>query len=322
MQGRYAFFKGEIIPVEQATVSVRTHALNYGTGCFEGIRGYWNAEEEQMLVFKLREHYERFQQSWRILCMDLPYTVDELVDVTIELLRLEGFRADAYIRPLAFKADEMIGVRLNNIRDELAIYSTPFGRYVEAEEGARVQVSSWRRIDDNMIPARGKITGAYVNSAFSKTEALLNGYDEAIVLNMNGHISEGSAENLFMVRDGAVITPPVTDNILEGITRQVVIELCREVLNLPVLEREIDRSELYVADEIFFSGTGVQIAAIIEVDRRKVGTGRMGPIVDRLRTLYFDVVRGRVPRYRSWCTPVFQSAPARVELPAEVAVTA
>jgi branched-chain amino acid aminotransferase len=306
MQTRFAFFRGEIVPIEDAKVDIRTHTFNYGTGCFEGIRGYWNDDEQQMLVFQLTEHFERLLKSCSILMIDLPYTAEQMSNITLELLRREGFRQDTYVRPLAYKADRIIGVRLHGMEDELAIYSTPFGRYVEAEEGARVKVSSWRRIGDNMMPARGKIVGAYVNSALSKTEALLDGYDEAIVLSNNGHVSEGSAENVFMVRDGVLYTPPVTENILEGITRQVVIQLAKDELGIPVVERAIDRSELYIADEVFFTGTGVQIAAIIEVDRRAVGTGAMGPVVRQLRSLYFDVVRGRAPKYRHWCTPVYQ----------------
>lgn len=304
-QTRFAFFKGQFVPIEDAKVSVRTHTFNYGTGCFEGIRGYWNEEEQQMLVFKLHEHYERFLESCRILFINLPYTPEQLADITLDLLRREGFKEDAYVRPLAYKADEVIGVKLHNMKDDVTIFATPFGRYVEAEEGARVHVSSWRRVSDNAIPARGKIVGAYVNSAFAKTEALLNGYDEAIVLNNNGHVSEGSAENIFIVRDGVIATPPVTDNILEGITRQVVIDLCAAEFGWHVDERQIDRSELYVADEVFFTGTGVQIAAITEIDHRPVGAGRMGPVVSQLRDLYFDVVRGRMPKYRHWCTPVY-----------------
>lgn len=317
MQTRYAFFEGQIVPIDQAKVSVQTHTLNYGTGCFEGIRGYWNPDERQMLVFKLHEHYERFLDSCSILFIDLPYTATELCNITLDLLRREGFEEDTYVRPLAYKADRIIGVKLQGLTDALTIFATPFGRYVDAEEGARVMVSSWRRIGDNMIPARGKIVGAYVNSAFSKTEALANGYDEAIVLSHDGHVSEGSAENLFIVRDGVISTPPVTDNILEGITRAVVMRLARDELGIPVVERQIDRSELYVADEIFFTGTGVQIAAITEVDDRKVGNARMGPVVSDLRDLYFDVVRGRVAKYRHWCTPVFVEA-----APTEHAVTA
>lgn len=309
MEGKYAFFGGRIVPIDQAKVSVRTHTMNYGTGCFEGIRAYWNEDEEQLLVFKLREHYLRFLDSCSVLLINLPYSADDLCDVTLDLIRREGFRGDTYIRPLAYKADELIGVRLHNLTDAVTIFATPFGRYVEAEEGARVQVSSWRRIDDNAIPARAKIVGAYVNSAFAKTEAQLNGFDEAIVLNQDGHVSEGSAENLFMVRGGVLITPRCSDNILEGITRDVVMQLARERMGLTVVERPIDRTELYVADEVFFTGTGVQIAAITEVDRRPVGGGRMGPVVQELRQLYFDVVRGRVPAYRHWCTAVYQPQP-------------
>lgn len=305
MDGSFAFFQGSIVPVEDAKISVRTHAFNYGTGCFEGIRGYWNADDGQMYVFQLREHYERFLKSCRMLFIDLPYDADALCAITLDLLRAEGFQQDAYIRPLAYKADEMIGVKLHDVSDDLTIFATPFGRYVSAEEGARVMVSSWRRIDDNAIPARGKIIGAYVNSAFSKSEALLGGFDEAIVLDQQGHVSEGSAENIFVVRDGVAATPPVTDNILEGITRGVVMQLCEEVLDIEVVERSIDRSELYAADEIFFTGTGVQVAAVTEVDRRPIGSGAMGPVVARIRELYFDVVRGRVPAYHDWCTPVF-----------------
>jgi branched-chain amino acid aminotransferase len=304
---KFAFFCGQFVPIEEAKVSVMTHALNYGTGCFEGIRAYWNEETEQLLVFRLPEHYQRLHNSARILHMDLPYSVERLSEITVELLRREAYRHDAYIRPLIFKSDELIGVRLHDLQDALAVFAVPFGRYVEKEEGADVAVSSWRRISDNAIPARAKVTGAYVNSALAKTEAILNGFDEAIVLNQNGHVSEGSAENLFLVRDGRLVTPPVTGNILEGITRSTIIQLAREELDLEVVERPIDRTELYVADEVFFCGTGVQVAAIVNIDRRPIGGGRMGPIVQQIRKLYFDVVKGRTPRYQHWCTPVYQS---------------
>lgn len=309
MEGKFAFFDGRIVPIEDAKISVRTHAFNYGTGCFEGIRGYWNEDDAQMYVFQLREHFERFLASCKLLFIELPYSAQELSAITLDLLRAEGYRKDTYIRPIAYKANESIGVKLHGLRDAVTIFATPFGRYVDAEEGARVQVSSWRRISDNALPARGKITGAYVNSAFSKTDALLNGFDEAIVLNQNGHVSEGSAENIFVVRDGVVATPPVTENILEGITRAVVIELCHDVLGIPIVERPIDRTELYAAEEVFFTGTGVQIAAVTEIDRRRVGDGRMGPIVSELRSRYFDIVRGRMPEYQSWCTPVYTEEP-------------
>jgi branched-chain amino acid aminotransferase len=303
---KFAFFAGQPVPIEAAKVSIMTHAFNYGTGCFEGIRAYWNEDDEQLLVFRMPEHYQRLHKSARILRIELPYSVEQLGDMTLELLRREGFRQDMYIRPLIYKSSEGIGVRLHDLEDSFAMFAVPFGRYVENEEGAHVTVSSWRRNPDNAIPARAKVTGAYVNSALAKTEAVLGGYDEAIVLNQDGHVSEGSAENLFLVRDGTLVTPPVTENILEGITRATIIQLAREELGMQTIERPVDRSELYVADELFFCGTGVQVAAIVTVDRRPVGDGKMGPVVDQIRKLYFDVVRGRVPRYRHWCTPVYE----------------
>jgi branched-chain amino acid aminotransferase len=302
---KYAFFKGQIVPIEEAKISIMTHAFNYGTGCFEGIRAYWNEEDEQLYVFRLREHYERLHRSCRIVRIHLPYTVDELVQITLELLRKEGYREDSYVRPLAYKASELVGVRLHDLIDEFAIFAVPFGRYIEKEEGAHVCISSWQRVDDNATPARAKITGAYINSAFAKTDAVLSGYDEALVLTATGHISEGSAENFFMVRNGHMVTPPVTSNILEGITRDTIIVLARDEMNLRTLERNIDRSEIYVCDEAFLTGTGVQVAAITRVEHRPIGTGTIGPVVTRLRELYFEVVRGKNPKYQHWCTPVY-----------------
>jgi branched-chain amino acid aminotransferase len=309
---QYAFFQGQIVPIEDAKVSIMTHAFNYGTGCFEGLRAYWNAEDEQLYIFRSKEHYERLHRSCRILRIDLPYAVDELDRLTLELLRREGYRQDAYIRPLAYKADEIIGVRLHGLQDSFSMFAVPFGRYIENEEGAHVCVSSWRRVDDNAAPARAKITGAYINSALVKTDAVLAGYDEALVLTEAGDISEGSAENFFMVRDGQLVTPPVTSNILEGITRDTVIHLAREEMGLPTVERTIDRSEVYTCSEAFLCGTGVQIAAITQIEHRPIGTGSIGPVVSRLRDLYFDVVKGRNARYRHWCTPVYAAKPDRV----------
>jgi len=309
----YAFFRGRIVPYTEAKVGVLNHTLNYGTGVFGGLRGYWNDGEEQMFVFRPEDHYRRLLQSAKMLCMDLPYTVQELTDVTLELIRKEGYREDCYIRPLAFMTDEIIGVRLHNLTPDLSIVSIPFGLYVRKEEGAHVTISSWRRVDDNSIPARGKIAGAYVNSAFVKTDAERSGFDEAIVLNADGHVSEGSAANVFLVRDGKAVTPPVSDNILEGIVRRSVIHLLRHEMGIEVEERTIDRTELFIAEEAFFTGTGVQVTAITGVNHRPVGTGDMGPITSNLRSVFFRVVRGKEPKYRHWCTPVFttESAPAR-----------
>lgn len=305
MTTKYAFFEGRIVPIDEAKVSIMTHAFNYGTGCFEGIRAYWNDTEEQLYAFKLREHYERFLRSCHIILISLPYSVDELCNITIELLQKEGFREDTYVRPLAYKADTGIGVRLHDLDDQFALFATPFGKYLEKEEGAKVGVSSWRRINDNAVPARAKITGAYINSALIKTDAVMNGFDEAIVLTQQGHVSEGSAENLFIVRDGKLITSPVTEDILEGITRSTLIELAAKELGIETVERPIDRTELYVAEEAFFCGTGVQIAAITDIDHRPVGTGKIGPIVKQLRDLYFSVARGERKDYLEWISPVY-----------------
>jgi branched-chain amino acid aminotransferase len=292
--------------VEQANVNVMTHAFNYGTGCFEGIRAYWNEEQEQLYLFRMREHYERFCRNSRVIYITLRQTIEELEDITIQVLRASGFREDAYIRPIAYKSSEGIGVRLHNLEDDVTIFAVPFGKYIEKEEGASACVSSWRRLDDNAIPARAKLTGAYVNSALIKTDAFLNGFDEAVVLTHDGHVSEGSAENFFLVRDGVLMTPSVTDNILEGITRATLIELAQRELGITTLERTIDRSELYAADEAFFCGTGVQIAAVVSIDHRVVGRGVIGPITKQLRALYFDVVRGQLPAYANWVAPVYE----------------
>ncbi len=302
---RYAFFKGAFVPIENAKISIMTHAFNYGTGCFEGIRAYWNPDENQLFVFRILEHFQRLHRSCKILHIRLPYSPEELGGLLVELLRREGYREDCYIRPIAYKADEIIGVRLHNLTDEFAMFATPFGRYIEGELGARVMVSPWRRVDDNAVPARAKITGSYINSALSKTAAAMAGCDEAIVLTRDGHVSEGSAENLFLVRNGKLITPPVTDDILEGITRDTVMEIALAELGVETEVRSVDRSELYVADEAFFCGTGVQIEPIVEIDHRAVGDGTMGPITRRIYDLYFDIVRGKVPKYRHWCTPVY-----------------
>lgn len=300
----WAFFRGGFVPLRDANINVMTHAFNYGTAVFEGIRAYWNAEEEQLYALDLIAHYERIRQSAKLLLMDVRLTPAELADATVEVLRRDQLHEDVYIRPIVYKSSETIGVRLHNLEDDVTIFAVPFGQYIDTEGGIRAQVSSWRRTDDNAIPARGKITGAYVNGAFAKSEAQLNGYDEAVVLTADGHVSEGSAENLFMVHEGALITPPTTDNILEGITRRRLMQVAGD-LGIGVLQRSIDRTELYTADELFLCGTGAQISPIIEVDRRTIGSGRIGPITRRLSTTYFDAVRGKVDAYRGWLTPIF-----------------
>ncbi len=306
---KYAYFEGKIVPYEQATVHVLNHTFNYGTGAFGGIRGNWNEDEQQLFVFRPLDHFARFLDSIKLLSFELDYTPEGLLDILLELLRTEQWKTNIYIRPLAYIKNELNGVKLHDLDYAITMFSLPFGSYVPNEEGAHVTISSWRRVDDNSIPARAKITGAYINSAFIKTDAVRAGFDEAIVLNQDGHLSEGSSANFFMVRKGVVYTPPVTSNILEGITRRTIMELLREEMGYQVVEREIDRTEVYLADEMFFSGTGVQLTAITKIDHRPIGTGVMGPIVTNLRKLYFDVVTGRVEKYRHWCTPVYESMP-------------
>lgn len=302
---KFAYFRGEFVPYSEAKVGVLTHGLNYGTAVFGGMRAYWNEAEEQLYVFRPRDHFQRFLNSARIMRMECAHTPESLTELTIELLLKENYRCDVYIRPLIFKSDEIIGVKLHDLHDELSIVAFPYERYLANETNAHVTISSWRRVDDNMIPARGKISGAYANSALIKTDAVMAGFDEALVLTQEGHVSEGSAMNVFMVKADTVITPPITENILEGITRRTAIELVREELGKPVVERPIDRTEVYLCDEFFITGTAAQITAVIRIDYRPVGSGVMGPITTRLRELYQDVVRGRLPRYRSWNTPVY-----------------
>jgi branched-chain amino acid aminotransferase len=308
---RLAYFQGKIVPYSQAKVGVLTHALNYGTAAFGGLRGYWNEEQEQLYLFRPKDHFRRLLDSARLLCMEFEHTPESLTQVALDLLREESYQCDVYVRPLAYKADEVIGVRLHNLHDDLSIVALPFDRYVANDTNAHVTFSSWRRVDDNMIPARGKISGAYVNSAFIKTDAMRSGFDEALVLTQEGHVSEGSAENIFMLRNGALITPPVTENILEGITRRTVLALAHDELGLPVVERPIDRTEIYLCDEFFLTGTAAQITAVTHVDHRSIGTGQMGPVATRLRRLFDDVVRGREQKYRDWIVPVYVEAPAR-----------
>lgn len=303
---------GEFIPAERGVISVRTHGFAYGTGCFEGIRGYWSKEDQQIYLFRLREHYERLLRSSKILRMELPYTIDELIKISVELIRRNDQREDVYLRPVVYKADEIIGVRLHNLTNHYILTSEPMGNYVEIG-GLRCGVSSWRRIDDNALPARAKICGSYVNAAFAKTEALQNGFDEAIMLTHEGHVAEGSAENIFVLINGELITPPPSENILLGITRDTVIKIAQREFGLVTRERQIDRTELYIADEIFLCGTGAQIAPVIEVDHSPIGTGQVGPIGQKLQDIYFDIVRGKHPEYsKQWCTPVYSEVKSAI----------
>jgi branched-chain amino acid aminotransferase len=307
---KFAFFKGELVPYSEAKVGVMTHALNYGTGAFGGIRAYWNTEEEQLYIFRPNDHFTRLLNSAKMISAEVGYTQEELLSHTLDLVRAEEYHEDIYIRPLIYKSDELIGVRLHDLESELTIFAIPFTRYVERDDSAHVTFSSWRRIDDNAIPARGKFTGAYINSAFIKTDALRSGFDEALVLTNEGHVSEGSAMNIFMMRFGKLITPPITENILEGITRRTIMTLARKELGLEVEERPIDRTEIFLCDELLMTGTAAQVTAVTMVDHRPIGDGVMGPVTTQLRQLFDDTVRGKMPAYHHWNTPVYVPEPA------------
>ncbi|HET7452082.1 MAG TPA: branched-chain amino acid transaminase [Thermoanaerobaculia bacterium] len=304
---KFAFFDGRILPYGEARVGLLTHALNYGTGCFAGVRAFWNVEEEELFIFRARDHFQRFLESARLLSMDLPYTADELVENLVALLRAEGLREDCYIRPLAFLSDETIGVRLDGLTPSVSMVAFPFGKYLDRDEGAHLTVSSWRRIDDGVIPPRGKVTGGYINSALAKHDAQKAGFDDAILLDARGKISEATVSNVFVVRRGQLLTPPVTDGVLEGITRRTVIELAKRELSIDAVERSIDRTELLLAEEAFLAGTGVGIIPIAKVDHRSIGDGATGEITGSIRRLYFDAARGKLAAYRSWCRPVGKS---------------
>lgn len=299
----HAYFQGRVVPLEEAKIGVMTHAFNYGTAVFEGIRGNWNSDDQACYLFRVREHYERLIQSCKILNLELREDIDRLCELTTELTEISGYEEDVYVRPLVYTSSEQLGVRLHNLEHDIVIFIAPFGPYLDFEKGARCHTSTWRRVDDTGIPPRAKVTGIYVNSALAKTEANLNGFDEAIMLNNDGHVSEGSGENIFIIRDNTIITPGRSDNILEGITGATVVQLAREELGIQTVERSIDRSELYIADEVFMTGTAAHLTPVVEVDRRPVGNGKPGPITSKLMKTFFDVIVGRNERYNHWCTP-------------------
>jgi branched-chain amino acid aminotransferase len=296
----YAFFQKQFMPLSEAKIGVLTHALHYGTACFEGIRGNWDSKQKRFCLFRIQDHYERMLGGCRILKMNLPYSVDTLCQLTGELVERSGYQEDVYIRPLAYKSSESIGVRLHNLEDDFLIIVTTLPPYLDAENGVRCCTSSWRRVDDTMIPPRGKICGIYVNSALAKTEAWENGFDEAVLLTQDGHVSEGSGENIFLVLGGKLITPPSSDNILMGITRDTVMKLAKNELGIDTIERQVDRSELYVADECFFTGTAANVAPILEIDHRPIGSGKIGKVTAKLQGLFAGVMVGKNAKYPEW----------------------
>ncbi len=303
------YFDNQYVPLRDARVSILTHALHYGTGVFDGIRGYWDEHQEQLFLLRPLEHFRRWKANSSILRIGVAPDASELCGIAVELIRRNRFNSHVYIRPLAYKSAERIGVNPDD-RDAFSVIAVPFGDYLDSRNGLHAGVSSWRRVEDTAIPGRAKICGAYVNSALAGDEARRNGFDEAIFLTEAGHVAEGATCNIFLVRNGKLITPAGTENILEGITRNCVMEIARNELHLDVVERPVDRSELYLADEIFFTGTAVEVAPVTKVDHRPVGSGAIGPVAAELRFLYMEATRNRLANYRHWLLPAFDSTPA------------
>ena len=301
----YVYLNGEYVDMAKASIPVRTHAFLYGTAVFEGIRAYWNEEEKQLYVFRAKEHYERLQRSAKIMYMESPYTVEEYCKITVDLMKKNNYKEDAYMRPTLYKSAQKVGPGLFDNPDSFMIISNKMGDYIDTSKGLSVCVSSWRRNSDNAIPPRAKVAGSYANAALIKTDAHNAGFDDAVVLDEQGQVTEGSAMNLFLIQNGKLVTTMKTDNILVGVTRNTIIELAKDVLGLEVEERAIDRTELYISDEAFYCGTGAQVSPIVEIDHRKLGDGNVGPIAKDLQKLYFDVVKGKVPKYKKWCMPVY-----------------
>ena len=305
MPEAFAFFQGDIVPLNEARVSVTTHALHYGTAVFEGIRGNWNKEHNKLYVFRMREHYERLIQGCRIMMLDIPYSVDDLCNITIELLQKCEYKEDLYIRPLAYKSEERVAnLKLQDLASDFTLMAVPFGNYIESEGAIRCCTSSWRRIDDTIIPPRVKISGHYVNSILAKTEATLAGFDEDVMLTQDGNVSEGTGENLFLITNGVIHTPEVAHNNLTGITRDSAMNLAKDELGLDVVEREIRRSELYLADEIFLTGTAAHITPVGAIDNRLIKDGEVGSVTSQLREKYVDIIKGNNSKYSSWCTEI------------------
>jgi len=305
MSRALAYFKGKVVPIEDANVNVMTHALHYGTAVFEGIRGNWNPSEEKLFIFRIREHYERLLQGCQMLMLGIPYSADELCDITIDLVKQCGYKQDLYIRPLAYKSEELVAnLKLQEVSSDFTLIMVPFGEYLETDGALKCCTSSWRRVDDTNVPPRLKISGTYVNGILAKTEATLAGFDEAIMLTQDGFVSEGSGENLFMINDGVIITPPVSDNNLTGITRDSAMEIAKRELGIEVIEARIRRSELYFADEVFLTGTAAHIQAVGTLDNRKIGSGESGPITNKINEIYQMAIRGQNPNYMEWCTAV------------------
>ena len=305
---KYVCMNEEIIPWENAKVHVFSPTVKYATAVFEGIRGYWNEEEEEIYLFKLREHMRRLRYSQSFMRFDEIADGDRLIDRTIELVRVNGFRETIHIRVMVFVDGEGDLGAVGPVGTVITAVPRPLPKKVV--DGCSAQVSSWLRIPDQAMPLRVKCNANYNNGRLALMQARADGYDAAILSNTQGKVSEGPSMCFFMVRDGIPVTPSVTSDILESITRDTLLQISREYLDLEPVQREIDRSELYGAEEAFFCGTGWEITPITSIDRLPVGDGRVGPVARRLQEIYFGLAEGNIPDHPEWRTPVYRKAAA------------
>ena len=294
---------GEVVPWENATVHVFTHALHYGTGVFEGIRAY--SVEDQVLIFRLKDHIRRMMESAKLYSFDLPYDEEEICDGILELITRNDFHSSLYIRPIAFKGVGGINLDARATPTSVSIMAFPYQKYFNHQkQGLDVNVSTWRRIGEPAVPGMAKACGHYINSVLARTESAEAGFDEALFLDDAGNVSEGTGENIFLVKDGDITTPGFSSGVLNGITRRTVISLIHD-LGMSFTERAIPRAELYMCDEAFFTGTAAEVAPILSIDRKPVGSGGPGKVTSQLREEYERVVTGLNTKYLHYLTPVY-----------------
>lgn len=299
------YFNGNFVPEEEALLPVKTHALHYGTGVFEGIRAYYNEKENSLYIFRLADHYKRMVNNTAILSIALPETVEKLCAITEELVKRNFATQDLYIRPLAYKKDNAVGnFNLATLKDGFFVYTTPLGRHFKGDAGVAAMITTWERVSDKAIPPRGKITGAYANTCLAKTESAGKGFDEAIFVNHKGNIAEASSENIFILKNKKAITPPMSDDILEGVTRNTIMTLLEKELGIEVNEQSISIDDLATADEVFLTGTGAEVNAVTSVDKKPIGNGHVGPVSQKAKELYDKLVHGELKKYSGWLTKV------------------
>jgi branched-chain amino acid aminotransferase len=298
----YIWMDGKFVKWNEAKVHVMTHCLHYGTGVFEGIRGY--GSEDNLYVFRLEEHLDRLINSAKLYLMDIEWSREDLAKAILELLRKNGIKETCYIRPLAFRGYGVFGLNPFGAPVQVAIITFPFGKYIDAEGGASCCVTSWRRIATDALPPESKACGNYINSVLAKIEAVKNGFDEGIFLDSLGFVSEGSGENIFLVKDGVVYTPPTYSSILIGITRDTAIQLVRE-MGMTLVERPITRTELYYSDEVFFTGTAAEVTPVVKIDHRIIGNGKIGPVSQELKARFEKIVKAEDAKHKDWLTPVY-----------------